>query len=144
MTPEEEEIGAAAMRFYDGLEAMISGRGLELMRDAWHHTARVTSGHPSGSWAEGWDEVLATWEVFAAFGHPQRGGTRVRDLKVHAYGGDLAYTTCTFTASPAFGGDSLSCTNVLHRVDGVWKVVHHHADKSPSIGAAFEKLAREG
>src|SRR5208283_1434448 len=113
MTPEEEEVGAATMRFYDAIEAMCAGKGLGPMRDAWHHTARVTSGHPSGNWSQGWDEILATWEVFAAFGHAQRGGSRVRDLQVHLYGGDLAYTTCTFVAAPAFGGEALSCTNVL-------------------------------
>jgi hypothetical protein len=33
---------------------------------------------------------------------------------------------------------------VLHRVDGVWKIVHHHADKAPKMGAALEKIAQEG
>ena len=64
-------------------------------------------------------------------------------LTAHVYG-DVAYTTCRFVASPAFGGDTLSCTNVLHRVDGVWKIVHHHADKSPKMGAALEAIARAG
>jgi hypothetical protein len=41
------------------------------------------------------------------------------------------------------GGDSLACTNVLHRLGGVWKIVHHPVDKSPSMGAALEKIARE-
>jgi hypothetical protein len=26
----------------------------------------------------------------------------------------------------------------------VWKIVHHHADKAPSLEAAYEKLATEG
>jgi len=33
-------------------------------------------------------------------------------------------------------GETLACTNVLHRMDGVWKVIHHHADKSPKMGEA--------
>jgi hypothetical protein len=33
---------------------------------------------------------------------------------------------------------------VLRRIDGVWKVIHHHADKAPKLGAAAEKYAREG
>jgi hypothetical protein len=143
MTQDEEEVIAATRRFYDAIEDMVSGRGLESMRAAWHHTDRVTSGHPSGEWAEGWDEVWATWTVFAAFGRADRGGSKIRSLRAYVYG-DLAYTTCIFIASPGFGGDSLACTNVLHRADGVWKIVHHHADKSPSMGAALEKIAREG
>ena len=143
MTNDDEAVRKAAMGFYDAIEHMVRGGGLGPMKDAWHHTARVTSGHPSGDWAEGWEEVLATWEVFASFGREHRGGSKVRSLTVHTYG-DVAYTTCLFVASPAFGGDTLACTNVLQRVDGVWKVIHHHADKSPSMGAALEKIALEG
>lgn len=140
MTNDEKLVIEAAENFYEAIERMVRGEGLDAMRDAWHHTARVTSGHPSGDWAEGWDEVWATWEVFAGFGRPDRGGSKIRGLAAHVYG-DVAYTTCTFVASPAFGGESLSCTNVLHRADGVWKIVHHHADKGPKMGAALEKIA---
>ena len=137
---EEVRVEAAVRRFYDAIESMIRGEGLEAMRNAWHHTDRVTSGHPSGDWAHGWDEVWATWEVFAGFGREDRGGSRIHGLTAHIYG-DVAYTTCTFVASPAFGGDAIACTNVLHRADGEWKLVHHHADKSPTMGAALEKIA---
>jgi ketosteroid isomerase-like protein len=143
MTNDEEEVISAAKRFYDAIEQMVAGKGLEAMRAAWHHSDQVTSGHPSGEWAEGWDEVWATWEVFAAFGRADRAGSKTRSLKAYVYG-DIAYTTCIFIASPAFGGDSLACTNVLHRADGAWKVVHHHADKSPKMGAALEKIAKGG
>jgi hypothetical protein len=63
-------------------------------------------------------------------------------MKAYVYG-DVAYTTCLFTAAPAFAGETLACTNVLRRVDGAWKVIHHHADKAPGMGAAAERLARE-
>ena len=143
MTSNESQVREATVRFYDAIEAMISGRGLEPMKEAWHHTDRVTGGHPSGEWSQGWDEIFATWSVFNGFGHPERGGSRIRDLRVYVYG-DVAYTTCVFIAAPAYGGDSLACTNVLHRVDGVWKIIHHHADKSPKMGAALEKIAQSG
>jgi ketosteroid isomerase-like protein len=143
MTSDESDVRDATVRFYDAIEAMVSGKGLGPMQAAWHHTERVTSKHPSGEWAQGWEEVLATWKVFASFGRDGRGGSRIRDLSVHVYG-DVAYTTCIFIASPAFGGDALACTNVLHRSGGAWKVVHHHVDKSPSMGAALEKIAQEG
>jgi ketosteroid isomerase-like protein len=143
MTSDEEEVIAATRRFYDAIEAMVGGRGLDAMNDAWHHTSRVTGGHPSGEWAEGWDEIWATWQVFAAFGRADRAGSKIRSLRAYVYG-DVAYTTCIFIASPAYGGGSIACTNVLHRADGVWKIVHHHADKSPEMGAALEKIAREG
>jgi ketosteroid isomerase-like protein len=143
MNTEEQAVLDAARRFYDAIEQLVSGKGLEAMRDACHHTERVTSVHPSGEWSVGWDEIFASWEVFAGFGRADRGGSRIRDLKAFVYG-ELAYTTCIFIASPAFGGESLPCTNVLHRVNGAWKVVHHHSNRSPKMEAALEKIAKEG
>jgi ketosteroid isomerase-like protein len=143
MTNEEEAVIAAVQRFYAAIEAMVSGQGLDAMQAAWHHTNRVTGGHPSGEWSEGWEEVWATWQVYAAFGRADRGGSKIRSLRTYIYG-DVAYATCIFIASPAFGGEAIACTNVLHRADGVWKIVHHHADKSQKMGEALEKIAREG
>jgi len=142
MTPEEKEVLDATLRFYAAIEQMVIGKGAGPMRDAWHHTPRVTASHPTGEWSTGWDEVSATWDVFASFGKEGNGGTSVRDVKVYLYG-DIAYTTSVFVAAPAWGGAKLNCTNVLYRVDGVWKVIHHHPDKAPSIEASMEKMAVE-
>ena len=139
----EEEVCAAAMRFYEGIDQMVSGKGVELVKEAWEHSDRVTAGHPSGEWSQGWDEIFAGFQIFAYLGRPERGGSHVRGMKAHVYG-DVAYTTCLFVGSPAFGGETLACTNVLRRVDGAWKIIHHHADKAPAMGAAAEKFAREG
>lgn len=64
-------------------------------------------GHPSGEWSQGWDEIRATWEVFAGFGRHDRGGSQIRGLRAHVYG-DVAYTTCLFIASSGFGGETLA------------------------------------
>ncbi len=140
---QEEEVLAAAKRFYDALEGIVGGAGIDPMIAAWHHTPRVTSGHPFGDWAHGWDQVLTTWQELAALGQKGKGGTKIRDLTAFVYG-DVAYTTCVFTTSPSFGGATMSVTNILHRDGGVWKLVHHHADKAPSLAAAYEKLALDG
>ena len=143
MHAEVEKIRTATEFFYQAIEAMSSGEGLEKMCAAWHQTPRATTSHPAGDWSIGWAEINTSWEVFATFGAPDRGGSSISNLQVHNYGGDLAYTTCVFQASPAFSGDKVNCTNVLHRVDGVWKIIHHHPDRSPEITAAFEKLASQ-
>jgi ketosteroid isomerase-like protein len=139
----EEEVCKAAMGMYDGLNDMATGQGLERVKAAWEHNDRVTAGHPSGEWSEGWAEIVVGFEIFASLGKPGRGGSSVRGMKAHVYG-DVAYTTCLFTVSPTFGGETIACTNVLRRVDGVWKIIHHHADKAPAMSAAAEKYAREG
>ncbi len=138
---DEDAVRAAVIRFYDAIEALICGRGTAPMNEAWHHTARVTASHPLGDWSYGWEEILATWEVVSGLGAPDNRGSSIRDLRVHVYGGDLAYATCVFVASPRFGGATVSCTNVLHRDGGAWKIVHHHADKSQKMEHAMETLA---
>lgn len=51
-----------------------------------------------------------------------------------------AYTISTFRASPAFGGATMNCTNVLRRIDGAWKIVHHHADRTPAVEKSLEQM----
>ncbi|NLE86096.1 MAG: nuclear transport factor 2 family protein [Myxococcales bacterium] len=142
MANDAEAVDAATRRFYAAIEDMVSGRGLATMEQAWHHTDRVTSKHPSGEWAQGWDEVWATWQVFASFGRSDRGGGKLLSTQAHVYG-DVAYSTSVFQAAPSWGGEVLMCTNVLLRIDGEWKVIHHHADPAPKMAAALEQMLHE-
>src|SRR5262249_38829227 len=140
MATEEEEVKAAAHRFYDALEQIIAGRGPEAMEMAWHHTQRVSTAHPIGDWSHGWEEGGAAWKVIADSGKAENPGTRVRDVRAHVRG-DMAYVTCVFIASPAFGSIEMNTTDVLEKIGGSWKVVHHHADKAPKVEETFNKLA---
>lgn len=142
MDGEEREVEAAARRFYDAIETMGSGGGLEAMREVWHHTDRVTSRHPIDDWAEGWEEVWATWQAVAAFGRADRGGGKVLRIRSYVYG-DFAYTIVVFQTAPSVGGEKFMCTNILLKKDGVWKVIHHHADPSPAMQVALERMATE-
>ncbi len=138
---EDQTLAEEAMkRLYEAIELVMSGSGDQALKDAWHHLDHVTTAHPNGDWARGWDEVWATWEFLGSFGRPDRGGSYMDGLTVHVHG-DFAYGTCIFHSSPTFGSVHLCCTNVMQKIDGIWKVVHHHIDKSPEIGAAFERLA---
>jgi ketosteroid isomerase-like protein len=139
MTQDENEVLTAIRRFYQAIEDMVEGKGAGAMREAWDHGPRVTSSHPTGDWANGWDEVAATWDVFASFGKKGNGGTQIQDIKVFLFG-DVAYTTSVFVASPSWGGAKLNCTNVLRRLGGVWKVIHHHPDKAPSMETSMTKM----
>ncbi len=143
MASEDEAVAAATREFFGAIEDIVSGRGVERMKAAWHQLPNVTSAHPLGNWANGWSEVLATWQVFASFGRPGNAGTRLRDLRVFVFG-DTAYATSVFTSSPSLGSIDLNCTDVLRRIDGAWKVVHHHADKAPELGERLQaQLAAE-
>lgn len=145
MSQEDDErpaVESAVLRFYAAIEDMVAGRGLDAMRAAWHHGEDVTSKHPSGNWAVGWDEVWATWNIFSQFGRADRGGSKLVDLAARRHG-DVAYATVVFQAAPAWGSERLMCTNVLRRVDGEWKVVHHHADSGPEMQRALERILAE-
>ncbi len=138
MTSEEQAVRTAVTKFYSAIEDLAIGRGVESMIEAWHHLPYVTVAHPLGDWAYGWEQVLATWKVIANAGRPENAGSSIRDVRVCVLG-DAAHAICIYTNSPAFNLGQLNCTNVLHRIDGVWKIVHHHADKSSAIEAALEK-----
>jgi len=142
MTADEKDVVEATLRFYAAIEDLVDGRGVGAMHEAWHHAPRATSAHPMGDWTVGWDQISATWDVFASFGKKGNGGSQIRDVKAYVYG-DIAYTTSIFVASPTFGGAQLNCTNILQRVNGVWKVIHHHPDKAPSMEKSLEQMASE-
>ncbi len=142
MTPEEREVEAATRRFYAAIETMAEGGGVEEMSKAWHHTDRVTSRHPIDEWSVGWDQIWETWKFSSTFGRPGRGGGKVLAVNTYIYG-DVAYATVTFQVSPSWGGAKIMCTNVLLKKDGEWKVIHHHADPSPAMQAALEKMLAE-
>ena len=131
------------MKLYDAIEDMATGRGLDRMFDAWHHIDDTSTGHPIDNWAVGWETVKTTWEAAAVFGREDRGGGEILDMKVFVCG-DTAHAISTFRVAPAWGGAKLACTNVLRKLDGVWKVVHHHADKSPEMATALEAMLEAG
>jgi ketosteroid isomerase-like protein len=142
MSEEKHEVEEAARKFYEAIEIMVSGGGYEAMHDVWHHTDEVTSRHPVDKWSVGWDEVWETWKFTASFGREDRAGSKVISLNTYVYG-DFAYATVVFQASPAWGGEEINCTNVLAKIDGLWKIIHHHADPSRKMELALQAMLAE-
>lgn len=140
MTSEEQQVTKVVQQFYDALEIMATGGGIEPMIEIWHHVPYATASHPLGDWAYGWAQVLATWKAFTLAARAESAGGHIRDLHVHVCG-DAAHSTCVYVASPVFGPLTMNCTNVLQRIDGVWKIILHHADKAPTLEAALEQRA---
>jgi ketosteroid isomerase-like protein len=155
MGSTEDEATKVIYKFYDALEDLLRARGIGSMIEIWHHTEYVTTSHPFGSWARGWTEVNVNWEEGAAVfgiykGHAARtdkiGG--IHDLKVVVVG-DAAYGTGIYK-SKLYMSDReldlcLNCTNIVHRIDGVWKIVHHHADQAPpDWQAAIGRMVEAG
>jgi len=151
----EDDVTKVIYKFYDALEDLLRSRGTASMVEIWHHTEYATTSHPFGSWARGWTEVKVNWDEGAAVfdsygGHANRsdriGG--IYDLKVVVLG-DAAYGTGIYR-SKLYMSDrelnlSLNCTNILHRIAGVWKIVHHHADQAqPDWQEAIGRMVGAG
>jgi hypothetical protein len=139
---QEEEVRAAVLYFYQALEELFTGKGVDSMSKAWHHTPRVSSSHPFGPWSYGWDELWATWVECANLANPESKGSSINELKIQVYG-DIAYSTGIFRTAPNFGSMAMSVTNILQKVDGVWKLIHHHADKTPALEAKLDEAAAQ-
>lgn len=140
MTDDEQEVENVIKRFIQAIDDLLSGRGMDAMEAVWHHDDFVTSGHPGGDWAHGWDQVKTFWGVLGSLGGSGRGGIEIRRIHVRA-SGDMAYVASVTKTPASFGGDVITTTNVLERRDGEWKLVHHHADRSSKVVSAQEKLA---
>ena len=151
----EDEAEKAIYVFYDALDDLLRSKGTQKMNEIWHHGDYVTSSHPWGGWARGWNEVWATWEEAAAVfgmykGHADRNEVigKINDFHV-AVQGDAAYGTSIYQStlhmSDAVLKLKVNCTDILHRVNGVWKVVHHHADQAaPDWQAAIGRMVQRG
>ncbi|HYQ29557.1 MAG TPA: nuclear transport factor 2 family protein [Polyangiaceae bacterium] len=141
--------------FYDALDALLRGQGTQPMSQAWHHADYVSSSHPYGDWAFGWAEVWATWQEGAAVwahyhGHADRSDRicGIQDLQVKVHG-DTAYGASVYRSKFYMSEGELNlkvnCSDVLHLIDGAWKVVHHHADQAPPAWQArIEKMVQLG
>ena len=149
-----EEAAAAIHKFYDALDTTLRGDP-SAMEKVWHHTDYVVTVHPFGHWARGWPEVWATWQEIAAVfgvykGHERRseriGAISQLKLGIH---GDAAYGASVFESKLFLPEGPLvlrvNCTNVVHKIDGEWKVVHHHPDQAPpDWTAAIGRMVRAG
>jgi ketosteroid isomerase-like protein len=153
MGSAEQEATAVFHAFYEALDDLIQSKGTEKMSAIWLHADHATTAHPFGGWARGWDEVLANWQEGAAvFGFYKGHATRnepiggIHDLKVNV-SGDIAIATSVYKSTLHMSDGPMhlkvNCTNIAQRVNGAWKIIHHHSDQAPpewqaSIGRMVE------
>ena len=129
--PEATAVAAANLAFYRALEA----------RDLAVHVHGLAPGcdssscvHPGWHRLDGWEEIERSWENIFANSRPW--SVSCEDVRI-AVAGDLAWVTCVEVIVP-FGGDEgsdaarMQATNLFGRVDGEWRLLHHHASPSPT------------
>ena len=133
MTSDATAVAAANVAFYRALEA----RDVETMAEIWLHDESASCVHPGWHRLDGWEEIERSWENIFTNSRPWT--VACEDVRI-AVAGDLAWVTCVEVITP-FGGNGTSdaarmqATNLFGRVDGEWRLVHHHASPSPTEDA---------
>ncbi len=144
MTPLED-FEAAMERYHLAAAEFVKGNP-EPYKAMFSHQEDVTLGNPFGPFSQGWEQAEATMERAAAF---------YRDGEVVGFETigkqvtpELAYVVEVERFRARMGGREeagpviLRTTSVLRPEDGLWKVVHRHADPI-TTGRPAESVLQE-
>jgi len=136
-TLDETAIAAANLAFYRALEA----RNLADMDQVWLRSDSASCVHPGWHRLDGWEEIRRSWENIFANSRPWT--VTCEDVRI-GVAGEVAWVTCVEVIMP-FGGDEaedaarMQATNLFARVDGEWRLIHHHASASPTDSPSAEE-----
>ena len=140
----EDDVRAASQRYYEALNAMLTGDASS-MTDVWSHGSGTTAIHPIGDREKGWGAIRRSFEQVAQLASD--GSTQIEKQMI-TVAGDLAYELGVERGSAMVGGEAVSIenrvTNIYRREGGAWKMVHHHADRSEAMVALIERFRAAG
>ena len=128
---DEQSALAANERFYRALESA----DLAAMESLWLHADWVKCAHPGWGVLVGWEAVRQSWaQIFAVKSQMRVAATDI-SLQVE---GDTAYVSCceqlaVFTNAAAPLSVTTNAANLFQRVNGVWRMIHHHASRLPQL-----------
>jgi len=122
---DEAAVIAANEAFYEAFEAL----DIDRMATCWQQDDHVRCIHPGWDVMVGWPQVSRSlMAIFANSGYIQFFLTDVHVQVDH----ELAWVTCAENilsgaqAREEMQGAKVLATNVFRRVDGTWRMVHHH------------------
>jgi ketosteroid isomerase-like protein len=126
-----DDVDQLTEQYQLGLEEFMKGNP-EPVKELFSHRDDVTLANPLGPPARGWDQVAATIERASSF---MRDGEDLHCETVAKYvTAELAYTVWIERVKAKVGGreditqTALRVTMIFRPEEGVWKVVHRHAD----------------
>ena len=118
-----EPVKTANQSFYDAFCAL----DLNAMNGVWSHTPDVVAIHPGWPILRGWSDVQASWRDI--FSNCASMTIQPTDVEITVTG-PVARVSCIENLLTVMQGQSIhgriACTNLFHRVDGVWRMVLHH------------------
>ncbi len=117
------EVTLVNEEFYHAFESLDIGN----MDRIWAQREYVTCIHPGWSIKEGWPKVRDSWVVI--FNNVFSMGFSLTDVQVQV-AADVAWVTCTENITSRHGdatqNSRVAATNLYERMDGHWKIIHHH------------------
>jgi ketosteroid isomerase-like protein len=138
--PAEEDVRKASKQFYNALTRMAKGDA-DQIGEIWLHDETPTAMHPIGGRDVGWKAVKNSFEQVA--GLATDGKVGLKDQLIHVVG-DVAYEVGIEIGQVKLASHQVNIehrvTNIYKRKDGVWKMIHHHADTSPAMLDVLSKL----
>lgn len=136
----EDEVRKASAQFYAALNRMANGDASPLA-EVWSHSPTVTTMHPIGGREVGWDAVRGSFEQVAKLSSDGQIGLKDQRIQVV---GDMAYEVAIEQGHLKISGHSVTLehrvTNIYQRVNGAWKIVHHHTDLSAAMLDVLSRL----
>ncbi len=136
----KDEVREASKKFYSGLNRMANGE-LNAFTDSWSHDESSTAMHPIGGREVGWNAVKNSFDQVGKAASD--GKVELVDQLINVLG-DVAYEIGKESARFKLAGQEVKAeirvTNIYHKADGTWKVVHHHTDISPEMVELLKKL----
>lgn len=134
-----DNVQRASEAFYGALNEMLAGDASSLS-DIWVQSPEATTMHPIGSREVGWDDIKASFERVARSSEGGHVEMTERLIRVH---GNVAHEVGVEIAQFSVAGTPLHVnsrvTNIYYRIDGFWRIVHHHGDRSSGIAEALAK-----
>ena len=126
-----DDVDQLTEQYQLGLDEFMKGNP-EPVKKLFSHRDDVTLANPLGPPARGWEQVAATIERASSF---MRDGEDLHCETVAKYvTAELAYTVWIERVKAKVGGreditqTALRVTMIFRPEEGVWKVVHRHAD----------------
>ena len=124
---------AAVLEANDAFYAALGTRDFSSMERCWSHEEEVACTHPGWHRLDGWPEVARSWVAIFANSRPWKAASEQARAVVS---GDLAVVLC-IERLETVGGEGeparMQATNVFRRIEGAWKLIHHHASPMPDL-----------
>jgi ketosteroid isomerase-like protein len=116
---DREAVRELNRRFYEAHER----KRLDDMALLWSHGPDVICIHPGWPILRGWPAVEDSWRrIFAG---PSANQFIVTNAQLNIASG-VAWMTLDENLMSAGGTGTIAATNIYVKIDGAWKIVHHH------------------